>query len=291
LSKFVDRDRTEKSRCSVYAPVFVTIGALAAFARVPCAEFSWRRLQRCCRARDQQGKSPRRPEVEAAQARQLPRDIEAHCRAAIRMLVAASRGVETAQEDVMKRSLGRVVGSTAAALLTVLSLHANAQVANGGFETGDFTGWLQTGDVSFSGVDSLAANAGSFGAFFGPTAVGGISQSFATLANTTYRVSFSLALQDSSQPNSFSWSWNGVTQTPVLTNAAGFGYTAFSSSVLATGGSSTLAFNFRDPQSFWLLDNVAVAAVPELPVNALIGAGLVLMAGAFRRRVSARAGS
>jgi len=67
------------------------------------------------------------------------------------------------------------------------------------------------------------------------------------------------------QANSFSWSWNGVTQSPNLTNANAFGYMDFSSLVLATGSSSTIAFTFRDPQSFWLLDNVtvSVAAVPE----------------------------
>ena len=181
----------------------------------------------------------------------------------------------------MKWSHGGVV---AAMLLAVVSPQASAQVINGGFETGDFTGWVQTGDVSFAGVDSSAARSGSFGAFFGPVDIGGISQSFATIASTPYQVSFSLALVDSSTPNSFSWTWNGVTQSPSLSNAAAFAYTDFSSIVLATGASSTLGFNFRDPSSFWLLDNVVVTAVPELPANALIGVGLVLIAGALKRR-------
>jgi hypothetical protein len=191
----------------------------------------------------------------------------------------------------MKWTLGTVVASTAATVLTVISLHASAQVANGGFETGDFTGWVQTGDVSFSGVDPSAARSGSYGAFFGPTNTGGISQSFATVASQTYRIDFSLSLVDSAQPNSFSWTWNGATQTPSFSNAAAFGYTGFSSLVLATGASSTLAFNFRDPQAFWLLDNVAVtavAAVPEMPVNALLGAGLLLMAAAVKRKARPR---
>jgi len=54
--------------------------------------------------------------------------------------------------------------------------------------------------------------------------------------------------------------------------------------VLATDTSSTLAFNFRNGQSFWLLDNVAVTAVPEAPINALFGAGLVVVAALVRRR-------
>jgi hypothetical protein len=189
---------------------------------------------------------------------------------------------------MMKWTHRGVVASIGAMLLSLISLQSKADLVNGGFETGDFTGWVQTGDVSFSGVDSFAARTGSFGAFFGPTSTGGISQSFATTPNTTYRVDFSLSLADSSQPNSFSWSWNGVTQSPSLSNSAGFGYTGFSSLLLATGASSTLAFNFVDPQSFWLFDNVAVTAIPELPVNALMGAGLVLIAATLRRRAGPR---
>jgi len=167
---------------------------------------------------------------------------------------------------------------------------AHADLTNGGFESGDFTGWTQTGDTSFSGVGSFAASAGSFGAFFGPTAAGGISQTFATVPNTTYDVSFSLSLIDSSQPNSFSWTWNGVAQSLSFTNAAGFAYRDLSASVLSTGASSTLAFTFVDPQSFWLLDNVSVsvAAVPEPPVTALLAAGLSLLLAAAKGRKKSR---
>jgi hypothetical protein len=187
---------------------------------------------------------------------------------------------------MMKWTHGGAVASTAATLMlfAVITLPAHADVTNGGFETGDFTGWVQTGDTSFSGVDPLAARSGSFGAFFGPTSPGGISQSFATIASTTYRVDFSLSLPDSAQPNSFAWTWNGVSQAPSLSNAAAFGFTSFSGLVLATGASSTLAFNFTNPQSFWLLDSVSVAAVPELPVSALLGAGLLLLMKMAKRR-------
>jgi len=185
------------------------------------------------------------------------------------------------------------VASTAAMLFASFTVPAHADVVNGGFEAGTLAGWTTTGDTSFSGVDPFAARTGAFGAFFGPTAVGGIAQSFATIASTAYNVSFSLSLADSAQPNSFSWSWNGVTQTPSFNNAAGFGYTDFSSLVTATGATSTIAFNFRDPQSFWLLDNVSVtvSAIPEMPVNALMGAGLLLIAATARRRARRRTGA
>src|SRR5213080_648965 len=120
----------------------------------------------------------------------------------------------------------------AAAAIAVLAIasapEAGAQVVNGGFETGTFSGWTQTGDTSFSGVDPVAAQSGAFGAFFGPTAIGGISQSFATAAGSTYQVRFALALLDPAPPTSFSWTWNGVTQSPVLTNSPAFNFTNFS---------------------------------------------------------------
>jgi len=170
-------------------------------------------------------------------------------------------------------------------LFTFATTAVHADVVNGGFETGTFAGWTQTGDTGFSGVDPFSARTGSYGAFFGPELVGGISQSFATAASTVYRVSFSLALADSAQPNSFSWSWNGVTQAPTFSNAAAFGYTDFSSFVSATGATTTIAFNFANPQSFWSLDNVAVtvSAVPEMPINALLGAGLLLISATAKR--------
>ena len=179
----------------------------------------------------------------------------------------------------MKATFVCVFAWTAAAALGVAAPAARADVVNGGFETGTFAGWTQTGDTSFSGVDPFAARSGGFGAFFGPTAVGGISQSFATIANSTYQVSFALSLTDNGIPNSFSWTWNGATQGAALTNATAFGYTTFTAPVLATGASSTLAFNFRNPQSFWLLDNVSAVAtpVPEPEIALLFGGGLVLM--------------
>jgi hypothetical protein len=41
-------------------------------------------------------------------------------------------------------------------------------VANCGFETGDFTSWTQSGDLSFTDVDPDCAHSGDFGLCAGP---------------------------------------------------------------------------------------------------------------------------
>jgi len=166
-----------------------------------------------------------------------------------------------------------------------LASAANAgSITNGDFETGDFTGWTTFGDTSFDGVDPFAAQSGGFGAFFGSDGASGISQ-MVNLNDGAYVVSFMLSLQDSATPNNFSWTWNGVAQAPSFTDTTAFGYQLFTAKVMSSGGSSTIAFTFNNPQSFWLLDNVDVTAapVPEPSSVALLGAGGLFLLARRRR--------
>ena len=167
------------------------------------------------------------------------------------------------------------VGMAAALTLSWLPPAEAAGVLNGGFETGNFIGWTVGGGLGFTGVDSFAAKTGSFGAYFGEDAPGSsISQTVTTVIGTLYLVEFWVQLDDSAIPNAFSWSFGGMAQPGSLTNAAGFDYRRASALITATSTTSNLQFNFLNQQSYYLLDDVSVTAVPEPTALVLFIAGL-----------------
>ncbi len=97
----------------------------------------------------------------------------------------------------------------AAALAT--PAHANL-VLNGGFETGDFTGWTELGDPTYNIVWAGNPHSGFYAGLSGPVDVlGGISQSIATIAGHSYEVSFWLSSEQSLSgiDNSFDFSFGG----------------------------------------------------------------------------------
>jgi hypothetical protein len=175
------------------------------------------------------------------------------------------------------------------AVVMVVSLPARASiVVNGGFETGDFSGWTQFGSTSFASVvsDPPVPQSGVYGASFGEfDATGGISQTLATTTGAKYTVDFWLQNEadpfGAFSPNSFAFSWGGVTQL-TLANASPFAYKHYSFTLTALAGTTDIRFAFRQDPAFYDLDNVAVtAAVPEPETWALFAVGL---AGLVARR-------
>jgi hypothetical protein len=167
-------------------------------------------------------------------------------------------------------------------------------VTNGGFETGNFSGWTLTNGAldgyTFVVLNSLnptsPPNPGIYEASLSTNgAAGAISQTLNTTAGQGYIVTYWLANDDSSKTNLFQAMWNNSTiQATALANSDIFGYKEFQFSAVASGSSSTLAFNFQNDPSTFHLDNVDATPTPIPAAAWLLGSGLMGLVGLRRRK-------
>jgi PKD repeat protein len=175
-----------------------------------------------------------------------------------------------------------LAGAAVTITVTIMPVYSGL-VENGGFETGDFTGWdLFGGDPpdnfvtnSINGVSAYAGNdfavLGSFG-----TNLTYLSQSLTTTAGGTYALSLWLDSPDGLGPNEFLVTWNGTTLFN-QTNIPALGWTNLQFTVSATGTSTVLEFGFRDDPSFLGLDDISVYPLqPAITGLSLEGANLVI---------------
>jgi len=187
----------------------------------------------------------------------------------------------------MQLKTSRSLAASLAAVALATSFAAKADIVNnGGFETGDFTGWAQFGDTSFSGVDGADPHDGTYAAFFGPSGIGGITQDIPTLPGRFYTIDFWLQSESdfngAATPNSFEFDWGGI-QEFVLTNAPATAYTHYTFNLKATSPTTQLKFAFTNVPAFWDFDSVS-ARIPEPGSLALFGLAGALLLFALRRR-------
>lgn len=185
----------------------------------------------------------------------------------------------------------------AAAVLALACVPASASelVVNGGFETGDFTGWTHNNDSDgFQWVDPSKPHTGSFAAHMGvnpndlsPGEFANLEQMLPTVAGQDYTLSFWLDAEDGSQNGSeFKAEVGGTTLLDLVNTVQN--YTFYSFNFTAANSGTLLDFQHFNGPTHFFLDDVSVTGlssdVPEPATLALMGAGLAGFAAMRRRK-------
>ncbi len=170
-------------------------------------------------------------------------------------------------------------------LLSVVTLAVStasqaAIVANGGFESGDFSNWTLTGNT-YSNAEQVCAsgtvlngalcvtNSGNFAAALGP---GGspadLIQNVTTTKGSSYDLTFFLANDNvgSAPSNKFDVNFGGQ-EVYALTNLPTSGYKEyFVNDLVATSDSTSLDFLLQNDPGGFFLDDVALTPAADNPV-------------------------
>jgi uncharacterized repeat protein (TIGR03803 family) len=155
-----------------------------------------------------------------------------------------------------------------------------SSILNGGFETGTFTNWTQSGSYFSIGVatGTKYAHTGIYGAALETGGGQGIlSQTLATIPGRFYLISFWLDSPAATTPNDFQVSWNGSVLLN-KTNVGNIGWTNIQLTVAATATTTTLQFGYLNGYFYFGLDDVSVTQMtnPNIANITLSGTNLVL---------------
>lgn len=161
--------------------------------------------------------------------------------------------------------------------LTVTLLAGQSLVQNGGFETGDFSGWTLIGDTTaadtlYNGVEGREAgfdvvHSGSYGAFLGDDHLASLSQTLPTAPGQCYLVSLWLDNPTSGRNQQFRLNWltGGSSTNPLfsLAQPPAFSWTNLQFLVTAGDAPATLQIQAQNAPAYFGLDDVSVTPIPS----------------------------
>lgn len=160
-----------------------------------------------------------------------------------------------------------------------LQVFTRSILPNGGFETGDFTGWTLVGDTFIGanlfdavidanslqdGTGSNFIHSGNYGAFLGDTQVATLSQSFVSVPGQRYFISFWLDNPTSGSVQQFFVNWISAATNQIYyrSNPPVLAWTNLTFTVTATATNSTLQFGAENQPNGFGLDDVTVTPIP-----------------------------
>ena len=159
---------------------------------------------------------------------------------------------------------------------------AQSLMQNGGFETGDFTGWTLFGNSIISDLQGTTVydaaqsltdypsvvHSGSYGAFLGDIQLATLSQTLPTVPGENYLLSLWLDNPTNGTLQQFDITWNGLNLYHIV-NPAAFSWTNLQFIVTASSANAVLQFGAENDPAEFGVDDVSVTRVPPISLKAI----------------------